>query len=151
MNDGSTSPAAQYTGSYGTVIEYTMPTKAGSAFVGWKVSGTDDTTATMFPTYPATDTSYAAVWNANKVNLTFNPMGGTFKSAARPASAPARRAATSPHPQIPPAPAIQFDGWCTERGLHRGGSGRYYIAHGLQHGVLRQMDAGQHQSDAGRQ
>jgi hypothetical protein len=33
----------------------------------------------MFPTYPAANgTTLIAVWKTGEVNLTFNPMGGTF-------------------------------------------------------------------------
>ena len=76
MNDGTNT--AQYQGNYGNPIAYAMPVRAGSTFLGWKVSGSDNGTAAMFPTYPAEATAFEAVWAGNQVTLTFNPMGGKF-------------------------------------------------------------------------
>ncbi len=50
------------------------PTRDGYAFKGWKVEGTEDSTAAEVTAYPAEDTSYVAVWEEIEVlgnKLTF--------------------------------------------------------------------------------
>jgi uncharacterized repeat protein (TIGR02543 family) len=113
MNDGTSSK--QYTGYYGTPISYTMPTRAGSTFTGWKVSGTADNTADMFPTYPAAATTFEAVWAVNQVTLTFNPMGGTFagtETGARTGAAGSAYTAIA----APTRSGYTFGGWYTDAG-----------------------------------
>ncbi|MBR5562506.1 MAG: InlB B-repeat-containing protein [Clostridia bacterium] len=58
------------------VVEtFAEPTRDGYNFVGWKVSGADDSTATKINLYPAEDTTYVAVWEKEDLsaadNLTF--------------------------------------------------------------------------------
>lgn len=76
---GATPEKQEKQGIYGKAIEYTIPTMADSAFVGWKVDGADDGTRTMFPTYPETTTTYTAVWAQGKVSVAFSPQGGVFQ------------------------------------------------------------------------
>ena len=75
---GSDQPSQQISGDYDTVIQYTMPKKDGSAFVGWKVSGAQDSTAVVFPTYPAVNTTYEAVFKNGVAVVSFNANGGTL-------------------------------------------------------------------------
>ena len=75
---GSDQPSQQITGDYDTVIQYILPKKEGSAFVGWKVSGAADDTAVVFPAYPAVNTSYEAVFKDGVAVVSFNANGGTL-------------------------------------------------------------------------
>ena len=50
-----------------TVETFAEPVRDGYTFVGWKVEGKDDSTATKAVVYPETDTKYVAVWEKEDI------------------------------------------------------------------------------------
>lgn len=91
-NNGSGAPSSQTAdgvGSYTFTISSTVPKRTGYTFAGWatstsatsaayqaggtyKVSGTSDTTKTLY-----------AVWTANTYTVTFNPNGGAVTTTSK--------------------------------------------------------------------
>lgn len=107
---GSSQPSQTLTGDFGTPIGYALPTLAGNAFVGWKVSGSADDTAAMFPTFPDVATTYEAVWAAGQVNVSYDAQGGTFPTGENGIRT-GRTGATYPSVVAPSKPGYEFKGW----------------------------------------
>lgn len=67
------------TGKYQSVVEYETPSKEGATFVGWKLPGSDDATASLYPIYGAVDgVRYDAVFRDGVVTVVYNAQGGMF-------------------------------------------------------------------------
>ncbi len=77
--DGETS-IQTLQGKYGELVSYKAPVRVGYVFVGYKLSGTDDATATLNPTYPdENNLTFSAVWALDStLTVNFNTMGGTY-------------------------------------------------------------------------
>jgi uncharacterized repeat protein (TIGR02543 family) len=66
------------TGSYGAVVAYTVPTRSGYTFSGWKPEGGKDEDAVLYLTYPLDDAVYEAVWKAIPAGGGGAAAGGTI-------------------------------------------------------------------------
>lgn len=101
-------------GLFGELIPYTLPVKDGHAFAGWKVAGSDDSTATMIPTFPAQDgLVYIAVWKAGQSSISYNPQGGTFASGETGIRSGVPGTSYTP-PADPIFAGYTFGGWYTQ-------------------------------------
>lgn len=58
------STTAYFEGDSGDALTIADPIRDGFKFLGWKVSGEDDSTASSVTAYPAADTVYEAVWQS---------------------------------------------------------------------------------------
>lgn len=94
-------------GTFGATVSYTLPQKAGEAFLGWKLP--DGSTA-MFVSFPEKNATYQAVFAKGKVAVAFNPMGGTFKPGESGVRQGEAKASYTP-PTNPERTGYDFAGW----------------------------------------
>lgn len=100
-------------GFFGDTIAYRLPAKANSAFVGWKIAGSDDSTATMAPTFAAeSGIVYAAVWAAGQASVSYDVQGGSFSEGEKGIRTGSTGDIYTP-PSDPTRPGYSFGGWFT--------------------------------------
>ncbi len=78
--EGANPPLQQLSGAFESPVDYQTPARTGFTFMGWKLEGSLDSSAVKSLKFPATNTSYAAVWAENSVVVTYDAQGGQLKS-----------------------------------------------------------------------